>query len=236
MDSMSPFACGQAAFGQLPGLSSCACLSNMYLTLSSLQSLTSFTFPFTLTPLRQSLRLASEVVNCEYCPKDLFLSLQNTSLLNTLLISIGERFHRLLMAIEDEANRAQELGLRKRMRVGEQNPETGFMHSGLPSCPMSFEVELEASEWRRMARQAVKTDVMGKGGDGPTFLKVIEDLERRQMRWHEDPEMTNSRVHLFGAERVHDTSCKTEFECLRHLGICKEVIRNMMLDDQPQLV
>lgn len=220
------------AFGQLPGMSSCACLSNMYLTLSSLQSLTSFSFPFTLTPLRSALGLATEVVHCDFCPRDVFFSMQNSSLLNTLLLSIGERFHRLLVAIDEEAKRAEELGIRKHIRVGEQNPETLTMHSGLPDCPMSFQVELEVPEWRRMARRAVKTEVMGREGNGPTFLKVIEEMESRQIRWHENPEMTNSRAHIFGAEALHSSRCKTGYECLRQLGMLKEVIRNMMLDEQ----
>ncbi|RMY11524.1 hypothetical protein D0867_08056 [Hortaea werneckii] len=76
---------------------SCACLSTLYLTLSTLQqqpsssSPPSSSFPHTLTPLRTAMQTATSILTCPYCPQKFLSAMQNTQLLGTLLVSMYDR-------------------------------------------------------------------------------------------------------------------------------------------------
>ncbi|KAI7345546.1 hypothetical protein KC331_g16685, partial [Hortaea werneckii] len=73
----------------------CACLSTLYLTLSTLQqqpqphssptSSPSSSFPHTLAPLRTAMQTATSILVCPHCPQRFLSAMQNTQLLGTLL-------------------------------------------------------------------------------------------------------------------------------------------------------
>ncbi|KAI6966912.1 hypothetical protein KC327_g5087 [Hortaea werneckii] len=71
---------------------SCACLSTLYLTLSTLQphqspsSPSSPSFPHTLVPLRKAMQTATSILTCPICPQKFLSAMQNTQLLGTLLV------------------------------------------------------------------------------------------------------------------------------------------------------
>ncbi|RMY48286.1 hypothetical protein D0863_15428 [Hortaea werneckii] len=79
----------------------CACLSTLYLTLSTLQqqpqphssptSSPSSSFPHTLAPLRTAMQTATSILVCPHCPQRFLSAVQNTQLLGTLLVSMYDR-------------------------------------------------------------------------------------------------------------------------------------------------
>ncbi|KAI6828856.1 hypothetical protein KC340_g15141 [Hortaea werneckii] len=99
---------------------SCACLSTLYLTLSTLQqqqphssshdaSTTSQTpsFPHTLIPLRTAMQTAITILTCPICPQRFLSAMQNTQLLGTLLVCIAEKFRGMVERIEGEEGKGK---------------------------------------------------------------------------------------------------------------------------------
>ncbi|EMD00958.1 hypothetical protein BAUCODRAFT_118684 [Baudoinia panamericana UAMH 10762] len=168
---------------------SCACLSNLYLTLSTLSTLQPpLTFPFALHPLRAALQTASEVIDCDKCPKRFLTAVQNTQLLGTLLLSIAERYGKVLDSITAEAIRAETAGEGKRFRLADLNTPTSHLHAGGLGCAAAFSIGLSPAEWRGMGKKVVRAEVYGPGECCPHLVGVIERMERRQMRYHESDE------------------------------------------------
>ncbi|KAI7591683.1 hypothetical protein KC346_g16254, partial [Hortaea werneckii] len=91
---------------------SCACLSTLYLTLSTLQQPhssshdassplpPSTSFPHTLVPLRKAMQTATSILTCPICPQRFLSAMQNTQLLGTLLVCIAERFRGVVEGID----------------------------------------------------------------------------------------------------------------------------------------
>ncbi|KAK0254726.1 hypothetical protein LTR91_021149 [Friedmanniomyces endolithicus] len=165
-------------------LPTCACLSTLYLTLSTLQSMApSFPFPSSLHPLREAMRTASEVLSCPLCPTKFLSAVQNTQLVGTLLVSIAERFGKVLEAITREAARAGRMGEVKGFRFADL--ET--LHTGGVGCRAGFCISLSADEWRGMAKKVVRAEVLGPSdGDvcSPYFVGMVEQMESRSEYWH----------------------------------------------------
>ncbi|KAI7081815.1 hypothetical protein KC356_g8852 [Hortaea werneckii] len=104
---------------------SCACLSTLYLTLSTLQQqqqqqphsfsashdpstpppLTSF--PHTLLPLRTAMQTATTILTCPICPQRFLSAMQNTQLLGTLLVCIAEKFRGVVEGIDGEGGKGR---------------------------------------------------------------------------------------------------------------------------------
>ncbi|KAK3068993.1 hypothetical protein LTR53_013015 [Teratosphaeriaceae sp. CCFEE 6253] len=165
----------------------CACLSTLYLTLSTLQTLPpDFPFPASLHPLRAALHTASEVLACAHCPTQFLSAVQNTHLAGTLLVSIAERFGKVLSAIDREAERVEFEGTAKRFRLADLNTSTAHLHAGGLGCAGAFNIDLSGSEWRRLAKKVVRAEVHGPS-DGNVccayLLGVIGQMERRQDGW-----------------------------------------------------
>lgn len=165
----------------------CACLSTMYLTLNTLQQMTTFTFPFALHPLREAMQTASDVIACKQCPTKFITAIQNVQLLGTLLVSIAERFSKVLHHINDEAARAEIADETKKFRLADLNTASGHLHTGGLGCLAAFSVELTPSEWQSMTKKVVRAEVHGPS-DGnlccPSFLGLIKQMRQRQEGWH----------------------------------------------------
>ncbi|KAK1078196.1 hypothetical protein LTR33_007440 [Friedmanniomyces endolithicus] len=165
-------------------LPTCACLSTLYLTLSTLQSMApTFPFPASLPPLREAMRTASEVLSCPLCPTKFLSAVQNTQLVGTLLVSIAERFGKVLEAVTREAERAGQEGEVKGFRFADL--ET--LHTGGVVCKAGFNVSLSADEWRGMAKKVMRAEVLGPSGGsgcGTTFIGVVQQMENRSEYWH----------------------------------------------------
>ena len=184
---------------QLP---TCACLSTLYLTLSNLATMdTAFSFPTALHPLREAMSIASQVLSCTACPMRFITGFQNVQLLNALLMSLAERFSRILTSISTEANSLEQHNASaspteqksKVFRLADLSTP-GHLHTGGLGCAAAFSLSFTPTEWRNMAKKVVRAEVYGPT-DGneccPYFLGLVTAMEKRQDSWHKMPPPTD---------------------------------------------
>jgi hypothetical protein len=184
----------------------CTCLSLMYLTLTELQTVPSFAFPQVIIPLRKAMTVLSDLIHCPQCPKESFSAIQNIQSIVALCKAITERFDKVLRGIDAEAERLQRTGQKKPYRIGDNSPQLAHLHDGTLNCPMGFNIEIEAKDWKRLAKTALKTEVYGNGSNQRPLLHLIKETEDRQKRWHENKEYwIQERRHLFGERNTDDT-------------------------------
>ncbi len=213
--------------GPIPNTPNCACLPNMYTTLSSFQTLPLPSFPLTLGLLSKSTTLARSVIHCQECIKTHVSAFQNVMLLSTLLGLIINEFSRLLAHIQDRAAKEELITL----RLGEpSSPQTMHLHTGTPDCPMGTNVELDGAEWSAMARKAVKQAVLGSNnGDGKSLSEIVEQMAQRQHSWH----TTSERRHYGGPHEdctdMQRAKAEGDFTCLHMLKSLSRGIRALNL-------
>jgi hypothetical protein len=172
----------------------------MYLTLSELQSVPTFHFPQVVIPLRKAMGILSDLIHCPQCPNDNFSAIQNIASIVSLCKAIIERFNKVLMTIDAEAKRLEQTGEKKPYRIGDNTPELHHLHTGTLDCPMGFNIEIGAQDWKRLAKMALKTEVYGHGSNARPLLQLIKEAEERQQRWHDDRDLhCKEREQLFSA-------------------------------------
>lgn len=203
----------------------CACLSIMYLTLTELQTMSSFSFPGVVPPLRRAMDTASTIMRCDNCPKDTFGAIQNVLTLNSMFIAIAERFHRVLKEIDHEADRLYGTGEKKPYRISDCSLELKHLHTGTSDCPMGFQIQLDSREWQKMAKKALKAEVLGGGTNPHAFSSLVDQMEERQRKWHcshDDEE----RARIFGDQKV----CKSRDDalCIQMVHRVRKMISNMV--------
>jgi hypothetical protein len=189
------YTAGLSAPDQLP---TCACLSTLYLTLSNLATMDpSFSFPTALHPLREAMSTASQVLSCTACPTRFITGLQNVQLLNALLMSLAERFSRVLTSITNEATSLEHHNASaspseqrtKLFRLADLSTP-GHLHTGGLGCAAAFSLSFTPAEWRSMAKKVVRAEVHGPS-DGTNccayLLGLISAMEKRQDQWHKMP-------------------------------------------------
>ena len=201
----------------------CTCLANLYSTLALFRSLPPSSFPFSMGALSKATTVARGACHCEHCPTEYASALQNLMLLSTLLPLIAHEYGKLLAHVDERASKGGTITFR--MGEKEQVFENLHRHTGNPDCPMAFELDLSAEEWRSMARKVITRNVLG-----PKDLSVsgvVDDLERRQKQWHEHPIL---------AEFQHGTDCHghgpeigDEHICLKLLSRVKSSIEALKL-------
>ncbi|KAF2691279.1 hypothetical protein K458DRAFT_412580 [Lentithecium fluviatile CBS 122367] len=202
----------------------CTCFSIMYLTITDLQSLTNLSFPTVVPRLRQAMITAIQIINCERCPTNAFSAIQNVQSVAAVLSALAERFHKVLMEIEREAQELENEGKKKPFRVGDSSPENIHLHTGAPDCPMAFEIELSPSDWKKFAKQGLKYEVLGGGQNKAPLINLITAMEERQRRWHADKSMySKERARLFGAHE-HCSNKGEEAMCLRMVHQVRRMI------------
>lgn len=212
--------------GLAPSLSDqgCSCLSKLYSTLASFQSLPLPSFPFSMGLLTKATKVAEEACLCKHCPTQYASALQNLMLLSTLLPLIAHEHGRLLAHIDGRASKGGLITL----RVGEKEKSSEHVHShtGTFDCPMAFDMDLSADEWRSMARKAIARRVIGS--NETSVLGVLNSLECRQKHWHEHPILVEfqhgSNCH------EHGTEVGDEHACLKMLTIVRRSIEALKLD------
>ena len=190
----------------------CACLANLYLTLSSFQTLPPSSFPLTSGNLKIATTTARDVLRCQICPRTYNSAFQNISLLGTLLPLIIMEYSKLLGHIDDRSANGESITF----RMGSQNPAHQHLHTGTKDCPMGFNIELSATEWRMTARKVIRQQVHGVKSGDDSLNSLIDELEKRQHAWHN----TNYPQKLAG----HVAVCAHEDEGERG---CLRVIRNL---------
>lgn len=187
-----------AEIGATDQLPTCACLSTLYLTLSNLATMDpSFSFPTALHPLREAMSTASQVLSCTACPTRFITGLQNVQLLNALLMSLAERFSRVLISITTEATSLEQHNASafpseqrtKLFRLADLSTP-GHLHTGGLGCAAAFSLSFTPAEWRSMAKKVVRAEVHGPSDATSCcayLLGLISAMEKRQDQWHKMP-------------------------------------------------
>ena len=157
----------------------------MYLASSSMPNDEYFTFPQSLGPIRFSLRKAEEILICSKCHENRTQRQQNTLFMITLLTSLGCAFDKLLKDVDSEAQSLCAMGEKKLFTMGDASPQFMHLHTGTRDCPMRFDVNMDAEDWRKMAFEAIKTQISNIGNDGGlTLSSMLDRFEERQRNWH----------------------------------------------------
>ena len=166
----------------------CACLSAMYLELSSLQTMC-FSFPNSIHQLRKAILIAYGVLNCPNCPKSFFTAIQNMQLLNLFILAIAERYTKILDAIDWEMRRAISAKTTISFKMGNLQGSNIDLHlPDNPLCIKDMEVNLDPKEWRILVKRVVQAEVKGSPIDyQPSFLALVQALKERQIVWHTQP-------------------------------------------------
>lgn len=202
----------------------CACLANLYSTLSSFQSLPSPSFPFSMGALSKATNVARDACYCKHCPTQYASALQNLMLLSTLLPLIAHEYGKLLAHVDDRALKGRPITFR--MGEKEQSLENLHRHTGTADCPMAFDMDLTAEEWRSMARKAITRNVIGPGNT--SVLGVVDGLEKRQEQWHENPVLTEFQ-HGKDCHK-HGPEFGQEHTCLRLLSRVRDAVAALKLE------
>jgi hypothetical protein len=214
----------------------CSCLTDMALSLSTLQSISPFTFPESLLPIRKSLQTTKSVLECPQCPKESTTAMQNILYLTTLLTTITDSCGSFLEAIDVEASRATSANEKKKFRIGDSSPEKHHLHTGTLDCPMGFNVDLDGGEWKMFSRKVVEGYITTPSPNNSeshhhqqqqqlTVLGLADMVEARQLRWH--------------AERAHDHFARNgkrcvpkegeEFHCLKMVKLVRDHVAHLNL-------
>lgn len=216
-----------------PPTPTCACLSSLYLTLSSLQSLSpNCNFPSALPSLRAATQTAQSVLSCDTCPQTFLASLQNTHLLATLLVTIAERYAALLAAITEEAEAVSAEGGVKEFRLADLPPPSNSSGSGI-GCAAAFSIELTPAEWRAMAKKVVRAEVHGPSNSQAAsgsnyFTTLTKRMRERQQHWHSGahalpPDFPrDGEGQLIGGPRVGGK--EDQHVCLKMIGYAEQLV------------
>ncbi|KAF1996882.1 hypothetical protein P154DRAFT_305424 [Amniculicola lignicola CBS 123094] len=226
---MTSKASGPSQPPSLPEQTQCTCLSIMYLTLSDLQSMTSFSFPEVIPVLRQAMSTAHNLIQCEKCPKNPFSAIQNVFSLTGIMTALAERYHKVLQTIDQEAAQMDQTGEKKSFRIGDNNPALAHLHDGTENCPMGFNIDLEATEWKRLAKNAVRTEVFGGGSNPAPLFALLQQFEDRQTTWHTSDINLEERERIFG-KCIMQNRNKGEMQCVRNIQTVRFIISNMSFE------
>lgn len=152
----------------------------------------------------------STLIHCAQCPQEPFTAIQNVQSIVALFKAIVERLNKVLLCVDREAAELESTGKKKPYRVGDTNPALSHLHTGTPDCPMGFNIELEARDWRKIAKMALRTEVYGGGSNSRPLLNLVSESERRQERWHAQEESWSDEMKQLHAGRKE---CKNGTGC-----------------------
>jgi hypothetical protein len=234
----------------LPPAPDCPCLPNLYLTLSTLATVS--TFPVsnhTIESLQTAIRTAHAVLYCTVCPQKFQSGMQNVMLLGTLLTVLADGWNRVRVAPAVE------------LKKGFTNPRPV---KNVPDLPLSPQ---ESLSWRLFAHTLVRTHVFGDAisptpftlPDGTSSISscpfqcpkgvpitlsyLVNAMERRQKTWHElhnetgefPPRMPMSDLphhlaHMGIAEKLDFQVEQERYLCLKIVNSAAFVVKGL---DQP---
>ena len=192
-------------------VSGCKCLASLYATLSSFQTLPPPSFPYSMNILTKATMVACDAVRCQICPFTYASALQNIMALGTLIPLVAHEYGKLLKHIDERSSK----GCSIIFRMGEQSIDQLHLHTGTLDCPLSFDAELSAVEWRSMARRVIKQRVVGSAGLGVSVFGLINELEERQRDWHAKPKV---------AEFKHGLSCMEDSCSIDEKHTCLQMV------------
>ena len=207
---------------------SCTCLSALFLHLTSLnqEATKPATFPFALHSLRPAMQSALQILDCPECPQRFMTAIQNTQLLGALLMSLADRFTKILVSITKEAEEAALKGEEKAFRLADLNTSTAHLHTGGLSCAAAFNVHLSPAEWRRMAKKVVKAEVYGVGNECCVYyLLLVEKMEKRHTHYeHRELPEDFPVHHRTGLQLGGRNIPKEDHVCLKYAEMGRRLV------------
>lgn len=211
----------------------CACLSTMYLSLSTLQSMPDSRYPTSLHTLRDAISTAWDVLHCVECPRRFLTGMHNVHLLGVFLFSIAERYAKVLDGIDDEEARASAKNEMKTFRLDDLTSASSHLHSTESTVSMrSFTMDLAPAEWRSLAKKVVKAEVLGTSdGCCPCLVQVIDQLEARQHRWHENPPAEDLRASM-QIQQIMDANKRNDGDpvCMKLAVEARHLVQRMTFE------
>ncbi|KAF3393205.1 hypothetical protein DPV78_009410 [Talaromyces pinophilus] len=194
----------------------CPCLSYLYLCLSTLSSLNSFSITReTTTSLYTAARTAQSVIRCEICPLRFATGMQNVMMLGTLLSVMADAWYKI--SLVDAGSLGRELASPefKQLVINNKSPHVD---------------ELTWDHWlRRFLRRAIIGTPMPPNlcpssvacNITPDLYSLIRELEDRQRYWHAirishptDPFDTNRADYAsLPTPPLSARTCASEKEC-----------------------
>jgi hypothetical protein len=147
-------------------------------------------FPSSLHLLRNSTAIVSQMAHCQHCPARYLSAVQNMQLLIALIMTMADQYGAILGSIDEEARRLAELGKPKLLLF----TESGAMATDTElNTDAYFSLETSPSEWRALAKKAVKSEIFGRGENSNSFAGLLDFLEERQTMWHTVGPCSNRR-------------------------------------------
>ncbi|KAH7159714.1 hypothetical protein B0J13DRAFT_111455 [Dactylonectria estremocensis] len=210
------------------GKPSCSCLASLYLSLEEMRSTDVAPFTTGLVQLRTVTARALAILQCPICPGEFVWAMQNSQLLNTLLVSIAETYRRLIEFIEQEAERATSNNESKVFFISETQPgDPGMEMRDGSHIPPSFSLALNPARWESLVKEAVKADVFGSPHSSLTsFSDVLQLMEERQLGWHSGALPSCVRVGV----NHHNHPPDKEPTCVMMVRHTKAIINGFSLD------
>lgn len=209
--------------------SGCSCLGSLYSTLATFQSLPAPSFPYSMGTFRRAITCGYQVVRCETCPQGYNMAVQNSMLLGTLLQMLINEYAKLLKYVDERATNGTKIAF----RIGEISSCLDQRHTGTPDCPMAINVDLNGDEWRMLARNAIRQDVLGSTEDNDCLLSIVQEMRARQVVWHEKFSRQND-LHdatVINESEAQPLSGKGDFECrqVSHIDHLKRLLEALKL-------
>ena len=205
---------------------SCMCLPNLYMTLSNIATTREWPFPMSVHQLKAAMQTSDAVLNCPICPHESTTAMQNLMMLTTLLTTLTDCYRKVLKSIDAQADKAEADESTIQYRMGDSSPERWHLHTGTNDCPMGINVDLDASEYKMLARKVIKADVLGAKNSlmgKISMLDLVNRLEQRQHEWHKGASSAEMRQHFSGGGQ----QCNPEagdFTCLKLVGMVRHHI------------
>lgn len=187
------------ALSNLPPVPACPCLPNLYLTLSTMSTLSSFPFnQQTISTIETGYRTAKGVIYCIICPRKFDTGSSNLMLGCTLLNVLADQWNRFRKLSVEELRKA----------------------FGTPEQQQNFPTTKEGLEWRTFAHRMLRAYVFGDHAiptppgsvllpsmrstatvetdevaqmnvPALTLIGLVNSLTRRQRQWHRLDEPTD---------------------------------------------
>ncbi|PSK37464.1 hypothetical protein B9Z65_2206 [Elsinoe australis] len=216
-------------------LTGCACLSSMYLSLSSLQDMKDFSFPSSLHKLREAISGAWNVLHCPLCPKTFLTGFQNIQLLGMFMMSAAERYSKILTAINAETEDAISTGRKMSFRMADLQGSNSHLHTFDPNhCLGDICLDLEPHQWQLLVKKVVKGEIWGPAhACCPAFMTLSDGMIARQEKWHINrPNMDYPRPYpeCMQAQQAQIDNPETKHLCLAMVYEARKIIEHMALD------
>jgi len=156
------------------------------------------------------MRALSDLIHCTQCPKEAFSAIQNIQSIVSLFRAIVERFSKVLLEVNAEAERLEHTGKKKPYRIGDNSPALSHLHTGTLDCPMGFNIELESQDWKRIVKTALRTEAYGGGSNPRPLMDLLQETETRQEMWHKNKHLWNKDTNCYHVGRQE---CDSERSC-----------------------